>query len=198
MPAVSRSPKLPDMEPVATYLIVGNALALLGSIWLVVTGLIKDKKKTLLSQMGYTATLSAANFVLGGYSGGVVNIVNFLRNVLYVSGHWSPAVKYTILALTVAIPLAANQNRLIGCFPIAASAAYVLLMHIEDPLKFKLVLVATTLPWAFYDFSIMSYTACAFDIGFVFSNAIGAARILADRRRGEASLEEPVSNTEGV
>ena len=69
-------------------LIIGNIIALIGSILMIYAGVIKDKKGILLVQSLQVGLLGISNLVLGGISGFIINTINFIRNIIcYKEGY---------------------------------------------------------------------------------------------------------------
>lgn len=69
-------------------LIIGNIIALIGSILMVYVGVIKDKKGILFVQSLQIALLAISNLVLNGISGFIINTINFIRNIIcYKEGY---------------------------------------------------------------------------------------------------------------
>ena len=63
-------------------LIIGNIIALVASIIMVYSGILKHKKKILYFQTIQIGLSVISNIVLGGISGAIINAINLIRNIL--------------------------------------------------------------------------------------------------------------------
>ena len=63
-------------------IIIGNIIALIASILMVYSGVIKQKKKILYVQTVQIGMSVASNLVLGGVVGAIINALSCVRNIL--------------------------------------------------------------------------------------------------------------------
>ena len=63
-------------------IVIGNIIALIASILMVLAGFQKKKKKILLIQIIQIALSVISNLVLGGYTGAIINAVSCVRDIL--------------------------------------------------------------------------------------------------------------------
>ena len=63
-------------------LLLGNIIALIASILMVYSGIIKNKKKIIYVQSIQIGLFIISNLVLNGISGVIINSLNFVRNIL--------------------------------------------------------------------------------------------------------------------
>ena len=145
-------------------IVFGNIVALIASLIMVGTGLIKNKKKIIYFQSIEIGLYVISNFILGGYPGAVINIVNFIRNILCYKEKLGTKEKGIIGLLSIVLTVLFNNMGLIGYLPLLASLIYLYLMNIKGIIKFKLVMIITMIMWLIYDFTIKSYTASLFDL----------------------------------
>lgn len=64
-------------------LIIGNAVALLASLFMVYSGILKKKNQILIAQNVQIILLIISNIILGGISGAISNTAGLIRNLLY-------------------------------------------------------------------------------------------------------------------
>ena len=61
-------------------LLIGNIIALIGALFMVAIGLVKNKRNILIMQNIQFFIMGIGNLILGGVSGFVANIVSIIRN----------------------------------------------------------------------------------------------------------------------
>ena len=64
-------------------LIIGNVVALLASLFMVYSGILKKKTQILIAQNIQIILLIISNIILGGISGAISNTAGLIRNLLY-------------------------------------------------------------------------------------------------------------------
>lgn len=66
-----------------TNIIIGNIIALIASILMVYSGILKEKKKILYVQTILIGLFIIGNLVLGGITGAIINALGCIKNILY-------------------------------------------------------------------------------------------------------------------
>lgn len=145
-------------------LIIGNIIALIGSLLMVYAGVIKDKKGILLVQSFQIGLLATSNLVLNGISGFIINMVNFIRNIICYEEALFLKVKILLSIISIVLTIYFNNHGLIGYLPLISGLLYLWFMTVKDAIKFKILIIVSVLFWLIYDFTIQSYTACVFDL----------------------------------
>lgn len=145
-------------------IIIGNIIALIASLLMVYSGVIKQKKKILYVQIIQIGMLTISNIVLGGFVGAIVNAFNCLRNILYYNNKLSFLWKMIISIVSVVLSIKFNNLGVIGFLPLIAGLSYLWLMNIKDVVKFKVLIIFTLILWGLYDFVIKSYSSMIFDL----------------------------------
>ena len=93
--------------------VIGNIISLLASVLMTYSGYIKSKGKFLIVQIIQMSLSALSNFILGGITGTIINLVNIIRNVLCYKNKLN---KYSIaLILTLSI----SSSYLSGLFILA-------------------------------------------------------------------------------
>lgn len=158
-------------------LLFGNIVALIASLIMVYTGFIKTKQKILYAQSVQIGLLVVSNLVLGGYTGAVINAVGIVRNILCFYNKFGIKEKIFITILSAVLTVAFNNLGVIGYLPLIAIVVYTWLITIKDVVRFKLLIIFTLILWAIYDFTVRSYTACAFDLFSIVTTVISIISI---------------------
>lgn len=151
-------------------IIIGNIIALLASLLMVYSGLVKEKKKILYVQNIQMGLFVVSNLVLGGFAGAIMNVIGVIRNLLCYHERFGLKEKIIITILSVALTILFNNLGIIGYLPLLAVVPYTWLLNLKDVTKFKILIIFTVILWAIYDFIIKSYTSFAFDLFTIVTN----------------------------
>ena len=153
-------------------IIVGNIIALIGSLFMVYSGIIKNKKKTIYVQTVQIVMSIISNIVLGGITGAIINTISCIRNILCYKDKLKIKEKAILIALSTTLSLCFNNLGLIGILPLISTITYTILMDIKDVTKYKLLVIFTMILWCIYDINIKSYSSAIFDFLNIITNSI--------------------------
>lgn len=162
-------------------IVLGNIIALIASLIMVYTGVIKTKKKIVFVQMVEILLFALSSFILGGYSGTVVNIICAIRNWLSYKDRLGFKEKFLLVVVGGFISIYFNNLGLIGLLPVIGLVVYTCFMNIKDVVKFKLLNIFVIFMWAIFDFCIMSYTSFILDFMTIITS-INAIIVLKKRQ----------------
>lgn len=158
-------------------ILIGNLIALIASIIMVYSGILKEKKKILTYQSIEVGLAVIAYLFLNGISGAVINLVSFTRNYLCykdkLNNFWKVILTITAIILTYKF----NNDGIIGCLPLISTIIYLWYMTVKDVVKFKIMIMFCMILWVIYDFTVLNYTACIFDMLTILTNAISITNI---------------------
>lgn len=158
-------------------LIIGNIIALIASLIMVYSGILKKKKKILYFQTIQIGLSVISNLVLGGISGAIINAISLIRNILCYKNKLKLKEKIIITFLTTILILKFNNLGFIGLLPLISTITYIWLMNIKNVKKFKLLIAFTMFMWFIYDLAIKSYTSAIFDAMTMITNLISIFQI---------------------
>lgn len=153
-------------------IIIGNIIALIASILMVYSGMLKQKNKILHFQTVQIGLSVISNIVLGGITGAIINALSLIRNILCYKDKLGLKEKIVITILATILTLKFNNLGYIGLLPLISTVSYVWLMNIKDVKKFKWLIVFTMLMWFIYDVVIKSYTSAIFDFMNIVANIV--------------------------
>ena len=163
-------------------IIIGNIIALIASILMVYSGIVKEKKKIIIFQSIQTGLSIISNLVLEGFTGAIINAIGLIRNILCYKDKLGLTEKIIITIISVMLTILFNNLGIIGYLPLLSTVVYLWLMNIKNIIHFKYLIIFTMILWAIYDFTIMSYTSCVFDVLTVLSNIISIIQIMHKRK----------------
>ena len=158
-------------------LLIGNIIALVASILMVYSGIVKNKKKVIYIQSLQIGLFVVSNLVLNGISGAIINGISFIRNILCYKNKLGFKEKIIITCFSTILTIYFNNLGLVGYLPLISTTIYLWLMTIKDVKKFKILMIFTIILWCIYDFSIQSYTAGLFDTLTILANIISLIKI---------------------
>ena len=168
-------------------IIIGNAICFAGSIIMMLMGLIKNKKRFLTVQCFFNAIFALGNYILGGISGFIANIVTMMRNIFCLKFKMSVWSKLVFITLQIGLTLASDSTGVIMWLPIIAACIFTWFMNSENMVLLKIIIITSQLMWAVFDFSISNFATLPFDIAAAVTNSISLVSILktgrADRSR---------------
>lgn len=158
-------------------IVIGNIMALIGSILMVSLGLIKEKKKILLVQTTQIGMFILSDLILGGISGAIINFIGCIRNILCYKNKLDKNIKIILVILSVIMILFFNNMGFIGLLPLISTVTYTIFMSIKDIVKFKYLIIFTMVIWCIYDICIKSYTSAVFDFLSIWFNLYSIYKI---------------------
>lgn len=169
-------------------LIIGNIIALVASLLMVYSGILKQKKKILYVQTVQIGLSVASNLVLGGIVGAIINALSCVRNILCYKEKLGLKEKIVLMILSVGLSIAFNNLGLIGMLPVISTVTYLWLMNLKDVIKFKILIIFTMALWLIYDICIQSYTSAVFDLLNIIANIISIIQIKRKENKKEKGL----------
>lgn len=153
-------------------ILIGNIIALVASLIMVYTGILKNKKKIIYLQTVQIGLSVISNIVLGGISGAIINGISCIRNVLCYKGMLTTMFKILIVIISIILTLLFNNLGIIGLLPLISIVVYTLFMDTKKVITLKLLIIFTMIMWLLYDFYIKSYTSSLFDLLTIITNVI--------------------------
>lgn len=176
--------------------IIGNVIAFIAAVLMLISGYVKSKKVTLLIQTVEVFLDAVACFVLGAVSGGIVNLFSLVRNILAYLDKFTPVSKAIIILSVSVLSIKFNSNGWVGYLPILSTIIYIVFVDKTDKEKFKILSILTMGLWVVHDFMIQAYVSVLFDLGTIITSSIAIYRIGKDKQKGAYYEEEqgtPVS-----
>ena len=165
-----------------TTLILGNAVALVGSILMICIGFIRGKKKILAAQSVMFAIMALGNLILGGFTGVLTNAISIFRNLWNFKLRYTWPVKVFFILIQAIIALRVNNLGLIGWLPVIAAGAFTWFLDVKSDLELKILIATTQIPWLIYDIYILNISASIFDIMAIITNTISIVTILREQK----------------
>ncbi len=166
-------------------IVLANIISLAGCLLMVAIGLIRERKKILLTQCVQWIILTISHLMLGGVTAAISNIISIIRNLYSLRFRLTLPVKLGFLAVQAAITAFFNQMGLLGWLPFLAAGSFTLMMDTRDTKVLKLVIIFGQTLFAIYDISIKNYTSFAFDVATVISTIIGIIMLLRGKNKPE-------------
>ena len=74
-----------------------------------------------------------------------------------------------------------NEQGFLGIIPAVVCVVYIIFMDVKDPIKFKLLVTLSFVPWMFYHFILGSYTGALFDAATVVTNGVTLFKMIKDK-----------------
>lgn len=158
-------------------IIIGNIIALIASLLMVYSGILKKKEKIIYIQTIQIGMSVISNIILGGITGAIINCISCIRNILCYKEKLKNKEKIILTVVSVALSLYFNNLGIIGILPLISTVTYTLLMDIKDVIKFKKLIIFTMIMWLIYDVYIKSYSSAIFDFMNIVTNIFSIYKI---------------------
>ena len=170
-------------------IIIGNVIALIASLLMVYTGLVKKKDRIVLIQTIQIGLSVLSNIVLGGITGAIINAISCIRNILCYKEKLGTIAKTLIIVSSIVLSLAFNNLGIIGILPVISAVIYTLFMNVKDVVKFKYLTICIMLFWGIYDLGIKSYSSAVFDFMTIFANIFAIIKIKTASKKQEETKD---------
>lgn len=158
-------------------IIIGNIISLFAASLMVVCGYIKSRKKTLAVQSVQISFCVLSNIFLGGISGVIINLISLPRNLLAYKDKLNITWKIILCILSIVFTLIFDATLLLKYLPIVSNTLYTFLIDKLDDIKFKWLLICTSVLWGIYDICLFNYVMFIFDIGCIVTSLIAIVRL---------------------
>ena len=161
----------------STQVIIGNIVSLIACVLMVISGLFKSRKKTLIFQTADIVFAAASNIILGAFTGAIVNGISVGRNILCYKKKFNLPIKIILIVVTTGLTIIFNNKGILGFFPIISNISYTLLMDKLDRRNFKILIIFTLVWWGIYDILVCNYVAFCFDMGTIVTSLVAILKI---------------------
>ena len=161
--------------------LTANIIDFLAALIQVGSGSIKRKSRILLVQILQLLMQAISMLLLGGVTGAVSNVLSCYRNYLCYKGKLNPFWKGFLIAASVLMTILLNNQGFLGYLPAVVCTIFILLMNVKDPVKFKLLVTLSFVPWMFYHWILKSYTGAAFDAATIIMNTVTLSAMMKER-----------------
>ena len=146
-------------------------------------GALKKKSKILVVQIIQLLLQAVSMALQGGMTGAVSNILSCYRNYLCYKEKLNTFWKAALIAASVVMTILLNDQGILGVIPVAVCTVYIILMDIKDPVKFKLLVTLSFVPWIFYHMALKLYVGAIFDVATVVTNSMTLYSMIRERAR---------------
>ena len=164
--------------------IIANIIDFIAAVIQVGSGAIKQKNKILVVQNVQLLLQAVSMLILGGITGAINNVLSCFRNYLCYKEKLNTAWKAVLIGASAAMTVLMNEQGLLGVLPAAVCTVFILFMDVKDPVKFKLLIIATVIPWIYYHFVLQAYVGTLCDIATVITNGITLRAMIKEKGKG--------------
>lgn len=168
-------------------IVIGNIIALLGSILMTYSGLLKNKQTIIIVQTIQIILFIISNLILGGITGAIINLISCIRNILCYKDKLNKKAQAFILTFATIFSLMFNNLALVGLLPLISLIVYTMFMNEKNIIKFKSLIIFSSILWLIYDLIILSYTSAVFDFITILTNIISIISIIIINKKAKKS-----------
>lgn len=151
-------------------IVIANIIDFIAAMIQVASGTVKNRRRILLFQILQIGLQTVSMTLLGAIPGAISNVLSCIRNYLCYKDIFTLPVKILLILLSGILTALFNNQGLLGWLPFAVCTFYVIFMDIKDPVKFKILVTLTFIPWIPYHLFIKSYTGAFFAFATVLTN----------------------------
>ena len=162
--------------------VIANLIDIIAAVIQVGSGSIKQKRKILVVQIIQLLMQGVSMLLLGGVTGAISNVLSCFRNYLCYKEKLNVYWKAILIAASIGMTVALNEQGFLGIIPATVCTIFIIFMDVKDPVKFKLLVTLSFVPWMFYHFILQSYVGAIFDVATIVSNGITLYAMLKERR----------------
>jgi len=166
-------------------IVIANIIDFIASMIQIYSGTMKDKGKILVFQIIQLGMQTVSMLLLGAIPGAISNVLSCVRNYLCYKDVFTWPIKIILIVLSLILTVPFNNQGLLGYLPFVVCTIYVLLMDIKDPIKFKLLVTLTFVPWVFYFAIIKSYTGAFFAATTVVTSSWTLLQMIRGKERSK-------------
>lgn len=164
-------------------IIAANIIDFIAALIQTTSGAIKEKSRILFVQIIQLLLQGISMALLGGMTGAVSNVLSCYRNYLCYKDKLTGIWKGILIAASIVTTILLNDQGWLGIIPAAVSTVYILLMDVKDPVKFKLLVTASFVPWMIYHFVLRSYVGAFFDAATILTNSLTLLVMIRERKK---------------
>ena len=163
--------------------IAGNIIALIGSILMTYSGLLKKKETIIIVQTIQIILFIISNLILGGITGAIINLISCIRNILCYKDKLKSKEKIFLILISIILALLINNIGFIGMLPIISTSIYTWFIDEKNIVKFKKLTIYTTVLWLIYDTYIKSYSSATFYLMTILSNIYAIYQLHVSKKK---------------
>jgi len=167
-------------------ILIANIIDFVAALLQVWTGAMKRKATILAVQIVQMLMQSVSMLLLGGVTGAVSNILSCYRNYLCYKEKLNVFWKGVLIAASVVTTVLLNEQGAWGVVPAVSGIVFILFMDVKDPVKFKLLVTLTSMPWLLYHFVLKAYVGAVCDVTFLITNIITTCVMIKEKKTADA------------
>ncbi len=164
------------METVAQVavgaVIAANIIDLIASLLQIYSGYVKEKKQILFWQTLQIGLQTFSMILLGAFTGAVGNVLSVIRNIICYKDRMNTPVKVVLIAIQFLLTIVFWDGTFAAWLPFIVCTVYIIFMGEKDPIRFKILVTATFVPWFFYYLVYRSYTGAFFAAATILTNIV--------------------------
>lgn len=169
------------MKLIMENIIIGNIFALISSVFMIISGVVKDSKLFLRLQNIELLFIVFSNLFLKGYTGIIVSIVAIIINILCYRNKLTLKIKIFAVIMQTILCIVFNNLNFIGLLPLFATIIGIFFVTI-DAKKLKVLSIIIIFLWLVYDLTIQSYVSAVFDVFTIITSFVGLYRIFVGNK----------------
>lgn len=153
-------------------LIIANIISFIGSLCMIGSGAVKNKKHILIFQSLEMFLFVVSNIILGGITGIIINGASLLRNIVSYFDKMTKNLTIIFTIVIIIISLWLNNLGFMGLLPLFGTVVFTIFMNSKNINYVKISLGFSMLMWIIYDAYIGLYISSIISFISFCANAI--------------------------
>lgn len=162
--------------------ITANIIDFVAAFIQVGSGSIKKKEKILVAQIIQLLMQSVSMLLLGGITGAINNVLSCFRNYLCYKEKLNTIWKGILIVVSIVMTIFVNDQGAFGLIPVVVCTIYIIFMDVKDPVKFKLLVTLSFIPWMFYHAILKLYVGAIFDVATFIANGVTLYSMIKEKK----------------
>lgn len=155
---------------------------LISATSMILSGLPKTKRISLIFQLLDAISASIGLLFLGSYAGSLVCIFSIISDLLCYKNKLTKNPKLILIISCTIVSLFINNIGIIGFLPVFAFIILTWFMSTNNMYQYKFLFLVTIILWLIHDISIHSYVDVICDTLFFFTTIVGIIRLKKDAK----------------
>lgn len=170
-------------------ILIGNIISFAASIFMMLSCVVKDRKKIFHLQFLQCALLAVSSWFFVSYSGIVANAVAAMRNLTVAQNKFTKKMALLFLVLSVVFGLLFNNRGFIGLLPMIANVQFAVCCYLFTGIKgTKISIWFNVLLWILYSFLIMDFSTALSDTIVLIINTATIINLCKDEKAHTSKL----------
>ena len=172
------------MENLSIWFILGNIVSFIGCVLFGISTVCKKRDIMLKLQVLNSIPSAISSFMLWGITGGIINIIAFIRNFLAYKNKLTKSLTIILVVILAVISLYFNNLGIIGILPVIGCVEWTCALFLtKDIIKTKFALFFNILFGTFYNAVILNIPGLLLNLTLICTTSWSIFSLIKERRK---------------